>query len=259
MIDCDSISRFVPEWPLALHRHYSRREITAGVRYVTSGDKVVNLQGCILQLKDTKRELLFVTLDKSGKSFSPTTRSRDYASSPELFHWETQAAASVTRPSGRRYIESATTGWMFFLFVPPDPDSTFAFLGPITYESPHRGPPDRDHMATSNPDARRPLRSLRHLATRITIRTSRRQTRTASWSPPGCRDDRGNFFSSCCQVGAAIQLVGAQSRRVPDCELVRRRSRRPRPVARSTASRPLDETDSGRVLFSTVRDSCDRL
>jgi hypothetical protein len=26
------------------------------------------------QLKDTKRELLFVTLDKSGKSFSPTTR-----------------------------------------------------------------------------------------------------------------------------------------------------------------------------------------
>ena len=68
----------------------------------------------------------------------PPTRYRDYASSPELFHWETQAAASVTRPSGRRYIESATTGWAFFLFVRPDPDSTFAFLGPITYES-HTG------------------------------------------------------------------------------------------------------------------------
>jgi hypothetical protein len=79
-----------------------------------------------------------VTLDKSGKSFSPTTRYRDYASSPELFHWETQAAASVTRPSGRRYIESATTGWTFFLLVRPDPDSSFAFLGPITYES-HTG------------------------------------------------------------------------------------------------------------------------
>lgn len=71
-------------------------------------------------------------------SASPTTRFRDYASSPELFHWETQAAASVTRPSGRRYIESATTGWSFFLFVRPDPDSSFAFLGPVTYES-HTG------------------------------------------------------------------------------------------------------------------------
>src|SRR5690242_21494866 len=41
------------------------------------------------------RELLFVTLDKSGKDYSPTTRYRDYAISPELFHWETQSAASV--------------------------------------------------------------------------------------------------------------------------------------------------------------------
>jgi len=128
----------VPEWPLALHRHYSRREIAAGVGYVTAGDKVISLQGGILQLKDTKRELLFVTLDKSSKSFSPTTRYRDYASSPELFHWETQAAASVTRPSGRRYLDSATTGWTFFLFVRTDPAATFAFLGPITYEA-HTG------------------------------------------------------------------------------------------------------------------------
>jgi superfamily II DNA or RNA helicase/HKD family nuclease len=128
----------VPEWPLALHRHYSRREIAAGVGYVTDGDKVISLQGGILQLKDVKRELLFVTLDKSGKSFSPTTRYRDYASSPTSFHWETQAAASVTRPSGRRYIESATTGWRFFLFVRTDPGAAFAFLGPATYDS-HTG------------------------------------------------------------------------------------------------------------------------
>ena len=60
----------VPEWPLALHRHYSRREIAAGGGCVTAGDKVVSLQAGILQLKDARRELLFVTLDKSGKSFS---------------------------------------------------------------------------------------------------------------------------------------------------------------------------------------------
>lgn len=128
----------VPEWALALHRHYSRREITTGVGYVEAGDKSLNLQGGILQLKEDKRELLFVTLDKSGKGFSPSTRYRDYAISPELFHWETQGNASVTRPSGKRYIDSASTGWSFYLFVRTDPDAAFAFLGPIRYLS-HEG------------------------------------------------------------------------------------------------------------------------
>lgn len=128
----------VPEWSLALHRHYSRREIAAAVGYVAAGDKNISLQGGILQLKDQQRELLFVTLDKSGKAFSPTTRYRDYAISPELFHWETQAAASVTRPSGRRYLDSASNGWSFFLFVRSDPGAAFGFLGPIRYEA-HAG------------------------------------------------------------------------------------------------------------------------
>jgi hypothetical protein len=127
----------VPAWPLALHRHYSRREIVAAVGFVTPGEKGVIPQGGVLKL-DGDRELLFVTLDKSGKGFSPTTRYRDYAISAELFHWETQAAASVTRPSGRRYVESGTNGWQFYLFVRTDPDASYAFLGPIRYES-HAG------------------------------------------------------------------------------------------------------------------------
>jgi hypothetical protein len=116
---------------------HSRREIAAAVGYVEAGDKNISLQGGILRLEGHD-ELLFVTLDKSGKRFSPTTRYRDYAISPELFHWETQAAASVTRPSGRRYLDSATNGWSFFLFVRTDPEAAFAFLGPIHYEA-HTG------------------------------------------------------------------------------------------------------------------------
>ena len=68
-------------------------------------------------------------------------------------------------------------------------------------------------------------------------RTSRRRTRTATRSPAGCGDDRGNSCSSCCQVGAAIQLVGEQSRRLRDYELVRRRSRRPRHQSRKRCLR----------------------
>lgn len=128
----------VADWAISLHRHYTRREIVAGVGYVSAGDKTLNLQTGVLKLEDTKRELLFVTLDKTGKGFSPTTRYRDYAIGPTLFHWESQSAASVTRQSGRRYIESATNGWTFFLFVRTRPGEPFAFLGPVTYEK-HEG------------------------------------------------------------------------------------------------------------------------
>jgi superfamily II DNA or RNA helicase/HKD family nuclease len=124
-----------PEWPIALHRHYTRREIVAAVGFVKPGKKGVTPQSGILMLPDEKREILFVTLDKSASSFSPSTRYRDYAISPTLFHWETQSAASVSRPSGRRYLDSPQNGWSFFLFVRSDPDAPYAFLGPVVLEA----------------------------------------------------------------------------------------------------------------------------
>lgn len=120
----------VPDWPLALHRHYGRREIMAAVGFVKPGSKGKIPQGGILKLEDERRELLFITLDKSGSGFSPTTRYRDYAISRSLFHWETQAAASASRPSGRRYLESPDNGWSFHLFVRTRPDAPYAYLGP---------------------------------------------------------------------------------------------------------------------------------
>ena len=91
----------------------------------------------ILKL-DERCELSFVTLDKSGTGFSPTTRYKDYAISRDLFHWETQGAASVSRPSGQRYIESPGNGMTFQLFVRSAPTDAFAFLGPVRYQS-HTG------------------------------------------------------------------------------------------------------------------------
>jgi hypothetical protein len=127
-----------PDWPLALHRHYVRREILAAVGFVGPGDKKTVTQGGLLRIPDSKRELLFVTLDKSGKRFSPAIRYRDYAISRDRFHWETQNVASVSRPSGQRYIESPGNGWSFFLFVRTDPEAAYAFLGPVMYEG-HTG------------------------------------------------------------------------------------------------------------------------
>jgi superfamily II DNA or RNA helicase len=104
----------------------------APIREELSG---VTPQSGILMLPEGKREILFVTLDKSASSFSPSTRYRDYAISPTLFHWETQSAASTSRASGRRYLDSPGNGWTFYLFVRSDPDAAYAFLGPVRLES----------------------------------------------------------------------------------------------------------------------------
>jgi Domain of unknown function (DUF3427) len=123
---------------LALHRHYVRREILPAVGFVGPGDKKTVTQGGLLCIPESKRELLFVTLDKSGTCFSPAIRYRDYAISPDRFHWETQNVASVSRPSGQRYIESPGNGWSFFLFVRTDPEAAYAFLGPVVHQG-HTG------------------------------------------------------------------------------------------------------------------------
>ncbi len=151
----------VPDWPLALHRHYTRQEIAAAVGYAKPGAKGGVPQAGILKV-DGQRELLFITLDKSAKSFSPTTRYRDYAISPTLFHWETQGVASVHKESGKRYVESPGNGWSFYLFVRTDPDAPYAFCGQGVYQS-HEG--DRPIAVTWRLESALPARLYQRYAT----------------------------------------------------------------------------------------------
>ncbi len=83
-------------------------------------------------------ELLFVTLVKEEKHFSPTTRYRDFAISPHLFHWQTQSTAGPDTMAGRRYLEQATNGNRFLLFVRKHKGEEFHFLGPVRCVS-HEG------------------------------------------------------------------------------------------------------------------------
>ena len=121
------------DWPLALHRRYDRFEIIAAVGHRGPGDKISIPQGGILKLEASRRELLFVTLDKSGGTFSPTTSYRDRAISRTQFHWETQGGASVTSAAGRRYLDSPGNGWRFFLFVQATKGEPYVFLGAASY------------------------------------------------------------------------------------------------------------------------------
>ena len=73
--------------PLASHATYSLSEIMAAFHRTTS-NKLERPQAGVLWDKTTRTELLFVTLEKSDKDFSPTTRYEDYPISDTLFHWE---------------------------------------------------------------------------------------------------------------------------------------------------------------------------
>jgi len=123
----------VPDWPLVLHRRYMRREILTACGYWTETRKTPQQQG-VLRLEAQRRELLFVTLDKSDRGFSPTTRYRDFAISREQFHWETQNAVSAQSETARRYADHTARGWSIQLFVQASKGEPFAYLGPVHHE-----------------------------------------------------------------------------------------------------------------------------
>ena len=74
-----------PEVPLQVHARYSRLEILAAFD-VGEAAKISAWQSGVYWVAGAKADLLAFTLDKTSGSFSPTTRYRDYAISPELIH-----------------------------------------------------------------------------------------------------------------------------------------------------------------------------
>ncbi len=105
------------EVPLASHSTYSLGEIVAAHGHTDKRGALVYPQGGVLWNKATQTDLLFVTLEKSDRDYSPTTRYADYPISPTLFHWESQNTASPATPTGRRYVEQPVRGTNVILFV----------------------------------------------------------------------------------------------------------------------------------------------
>ncbi len=92
----------------------------------------------------TQTDAFFVTLRKTETDYSPTTMYRDYAISPELFHWESQNATSVASARGQRYLNQATSG-THVVILARETRSTewngprpYLCLGPASYVS-HEG------------------------------------------------------------------------------------------------------------------------
>ena len=121
------------ETPLCLHAAYGVREVLTAVGWLTATRRAP-FQAGVLPLADRKTELLFVTLDKRA-GYHDRIAYHDYAISTERFHWQTQNSAGPDTPGGRRYLDSATNGWQFQLFVRPRKGEPYRACGPVALQS----------------------------------------------------------------------------------------------------------------------------
>jgi len=128
--------------PLRVHARYSRTEIQAAF-----GDATVDLpehariqvppwREGVKFMRQERCDVFLITLTKTEKRFSPSTRYRDYAISRSLFHWESQSRTTSDSPTGLRYQQHRKQGTEVMVFVRLNAeDRAFYFLGPASFVS----------------------------------------------------------------------------------------------------------------------------
>lgn len=135
--------------PLRVHATYSLDEVLAGFDERNRKGGVKRIQTGVFYCERLRADVLFVTLEKSEKDYSPTTLYNDYAISATHFHWESQSNCHENTPTGRRYVrasrEAAARGdehvLLFLRARKTDARGEtmpYTFLGPAFYRK-HRG------------------------------------------------------------------------------------------------------------------------
>lgn len=66
---------------------------------------------------DHKFAMVFVTLNKSDKEYSPSTQYEDYAISQSQFHWQSMNKTKIDSQEGQQLIHQRENGWQYILFV----------------------------------------------------------------------------------------------------------------------------------------------
>ncbi len=105
-----------PPVPLRLHSRYSRAEVFAAFGLLNEARPFPGREGVFFD-EATQCDVFFITLKKSERLFSPTTRYNDYAISPWEFHWESQSLTREASATGQRYIHHVERGSRVLLLV----------------------------------------------------------------------------------------------------------------------------------------------
>ncbi|MFJ2261848.1 DUF3427 domain-containing protein [Streptomyces sp. NPDC087844] len=126
--------------PLKVHSAYNRSEILAALGVARFGGQMPRSFAQGVQWVDQiQTDALLITLEKNEKDFSPTIRYKDYALSPNLFHWESQNAIAGHSRTGLRYQQHEQQGSHVLLFMrryksnDMGKSQPWMLLGPATY------------------------------------------------------------------------------------------------------------------------------
>lgn len=114
---------------LKLHSAYKIREILTAVGFHTETSYSPHQAG-VWRNQEEKLELMFVTLDKQHALHEGVAYD-DYAISCELFHWQSQNTTAPDTTTGKQYLNSATNGWRFQLFIRLNKHKPYRACGPV--------------------------------------------------------------------------------------------------------------------------------
>lgn len=116
---------------LELYGCYTREEIFTLVGRQTAGKRMQGSAAGVFNLPEHNATLLFVTLNKSEKDFSPSTQYNDFLINEDYFHWQSQNTDSHSNNGGRRYTEQSHTKNQIILFVRKEKKDGFGNTSPF--------------------------------------------------------------------------------------------------------------------------------
>lgn len=124
----------VDDYPLDVYCNYTRDQILVAMDFWRPN----TVREGVKYLPELKTDLLFVTLNKTDKDYSPSTMYNDYSINECLFHWQSQNSISESTLTGKRYINHQEEGCKILLFVREfkkegQSTSPYIFLGTANY------------------------------------------------------------------------------------------------------------------------------
>ncbi|CEA09676.1 UvrABC system protein B [Arthrobacter saudimassiliensis] len=118
--------------PLYSHATYRREEVLAALGYLSLEGRRARHREGVAWCEDTKTDAFFVTLEKDAKDRAASIMYKDYAMSPEVFHWESQNATFPESPTGKRYLDHKKAGSQVLLFTRPRENDDSGLTMPYT-------------------------------------------------------------------------------------------------------------------------------
>lgn len=128
---------------IELYGCYTREEIFTLVGRQTEEKRMSGSVSGLFNLPEYNATLLFVTLNKSDKDFSPSTQYDDYVINEDYFHWQSKNTDSHYNRGGRIYTEQPQRHNKIILFVREEKKDgfgntcSFHCFGLVDYVSSH--------------------------------------------------------------------------------------------------------------------------